>query len=77
MVCKSLIAMRCSSNWHGKPFVAAQYGTGTGNASLSGARCGVFPPLRHWFVAHRNNKRLSSAALAFKEFLLTEVACNA
>lgn len=29
-----------------------------------------FPLLRHWFVAHRNNKRLSSAALAFKEFLL-------
>ena len=31
-----------------------------------------FPLLRHWFVAHRCNKRLSSAALAFKEFLLTE-----
>lgn len=31
-----------------------------------------FPLLRHWFVAHRSNKRLSSAALAFKEFLLTE-----
>ncbi len=31
-----------------------------------------FPLLRHWFVAHRHNKRLSSAALAFKEFLLTE-----
>jgi DNA-binding transcriptional LysR family regulator len=29
-----------------------------------------FPLLRHWFVAHRSNKRLSSAALAFKEFLL-------
>lgn len=34
-----------------------------------------FPLLRHWFVAHRRNKRLSSAALAFKEFLLTE-ACG-
>jgi hypothetical protein len=33
-----------------------------------------FPLLRHWFVVHRNNKRLSSAALAFKDFLLTEVA---
>jgi DNA-binding transcriptional LysR family regulator len=32
-----------------------------------------FPLLRHWFVAHRSNKRLSTAALAFKEFLLTEV----
>lgn len=31
-----------------------------------------FPLLRHWFVAHRSNKRLSSAAHAFKEFLLTE-----
>ena len=31
-----------------------------------------FPLLRHWFVAHRANKRLSSAALAFKEFLLGE-----
>ncbi len=31
-----------------------------------------FPLLRNWFVAHRSNKRLSIAALAFKEFLLTE-----
>jgi LysR family transcriptional regulator, low CO2-responsive transcriptional regulator len=31
-----------------------------------------FPLMRHWFVAHRSNKRLSSAALAFKAFLLTE-----
>jgi DNA-binding transcriptional LysR family regulator len=31
-----------------------------------------FPLMRHWFVAHRSNKRLSSAALAFKDFLLTE-----
>jgi DNA-binding transcriptional LysR family regulator len=29
-----------------------------------------FPLLRHWFVAHRSNKRLSSAATAFKAFLL-------
>ncbi len=29
-----------------------------------------FPLLRHWFVVHRSTKRLSSAALAFKEFLL-------
>lgn len=29
-----------------------------------------FPLLRHWFVAYRYNKRLSSAALAFKEFLV-------
>lgn len=31
-----------------------------------------FPLVRHWFVAHRSTKRLSGAALAFKEFLLTE-----
>ncbi len=31
-----------------------------------------FPLLRHWYVAHRSNKRLSAAALAFKAFLLTE-----
>lgn len=35
-----------------------------------------FPLLRHWFVTHRSNKRLSSAALAFKEFLLTEAVSN-
>jgi DNA-binding transcriptional LysR family regulator len=29
-----------------------------------------FPLLRHWFVAHRTSKRLSSSAIAFKEFLL-------
>ena len=31
-----------------------------------------FPLLRHWFVAHRSNKRLSSAAMAFKKFLLVQ-----
>jgi LysR family transcriptional regulator, low CO2-responsive transcriptional regulator len=31
-----------------------------------------FPLLRNWFVAHRRNKRLSGAALAFKDFLVTE-----
>jgi DNA-binding transcriptional LysR family regulator len=31
-----------------------------------------FPLPRQWFVAHRCNKRLSSAALAFKDFLLAE-----
>lgn len=35
-----------------------------------------FPLLRHWVVAHRSNKRLSSAALAFKEFLLGEATVN-
>jgi LysR family transcriptional regulator, low CO2-responsive transcriptional regulator len=31
-----------------------------------------FPIMRHWHVVHRKNKRLSSAARAFREFLLTE-----
>lgn len=31
-----------------------------------------FPLLRHWFVAHRSSKRLSGAASAFKQFLLSE-----
>ena len=31
-----------------------------------------FPLVRHWFVAHRSSKRLSSAALAFKQFLLDD-----
>ena len=31
-----------------------------------------FPLLRHWFVVHRSSTRLSGAALAFKDFLLTE-----
>ncbi|MDH4287098.1 MAG: LysR substrate-binding domain-containing protein, partial [Gallionella sp.] len=31
-----------------------------------------FPLRRQWFVAHRSHKRLSGAALAFKEFLLAE-----
>ncbi len=35
-----------------------------------------FPLLRHWFVAHRSQKRLSSAATAFKDFLLTRRECR-
>lgn len=31
-----------------------------------------FPLLRHWFMAHRKTKRLSSAVLAFKRFLLQQ-----
>ena len=31
-----------------------------------------FPILRHWYIAHRKNKRLSSSAQAFRQFLLTE-----
>ncbi len=33
-----------------------------------------FPLIRQWFVVHRTHKRLSNAALAFKNFLLTEAA---
>lgn len=33
-----------------------------------------FPILRHWFVVHRQNKRLSPVAAGFKEFLLREAA---
>jgi DNA-binding transcriptional LysR family regulator len=31
-----------------------------------------FPLMRSWFIAHRSHKRLSGAALAFKDFLLNE-----
>jgi DNA-binding transcriptional LysR family regulator len=31
-----------------------------------------FPIVRHWYIAHRTSKRLSGAAQAFKQFLLTE-----
>ncbi len=31
-----------------------------------------FPIMRHWYVVHRKDKRLSTVALAFKAFLLTE-----
>ena len=31
-----------------------------------------FPILRHWYVVHREGKRLSTVAAAFKEFLLQE-----
>ena len=31
-----------------------------------------FPIMRHWYVVHRADKRLSPAALAFKNFLLGE-----
>ncbi|MBI3575547.1 MAG: LysR family transcriptional regulator [Gammaproteobacteria bacterium] len=31
-----------------------------------------FPIMRHWYVVHRRGKRLSAAAEAFKQFMLTE-----
>ena len=31
-----------------------------------------FPIVRHWYIVHRKNKRLSGAAKAFKRFLLDE-----
>ncbi len=33
-----------------------------------------FPIRRHWFIVHRQDKRLSTAALAFKQFLLAQGA---
>jgi DNA-binding transcriptional LysR family regulator len=33
-----------------------------------------FPIMRHWFVVHRQNKRLSPVAAGFKGFLLHEAA---
>jgi len=32
-----------------------------------------FPIMRHWYIVHRADKRLSPVALAFKKFLLDEV----
>lgn len=34
----------------------------------------AFPILRHWYVVHRQGKRLSTVAQTFKEFLLNEAA---
>ena len=31
-----------------------------------------FPIMRHWYIVHRKNKRLSGASQAFKQFLLDE-----
>jgi DNA-binding transcriptional LysR family regulator len=31
-----------------------------------------FPIMRHWYLVHRADKRLSPAAHAFKEFVLTD-----
>ena len=31
-----------------------------------------FPLLRHWYIVHRKSKRLSTAAQAFKQFLLAD-----
>jgi len=36
-----------------------------------------FPIMRHWYVVHRADKRLSPAAQAFKQFVLTEAPANA
>ena len=33
-----------------------------------------FPILRHWYIVHRQGKRLSPVAQAFKEFVLQEGA---
>ncbi len=33
-----------------------------------------FPILRHWFIVHRRDKRLSAASQAFRDLLLSQVA---
>jgi DNA-binding transcriptional LysR family regulator len=33
-----------------------------------------FPILRHWFIVHRRDKRLSAASQAFRNLLLSQVA---
>jgi DNA-binding transcriptional LysR family regulator len=35
-----------------------------------------FPIMRHWYVVHRADKRLSPAAQAFKDFVLTEASAD-
>lgn len=37
---------------------------------------GAFPILRHWYVVHRQGKRLSKIAQVFKEFLLEDAAAE-
>ena len=63
---------------------AVQAGMGLGILSLHSAELELetgrlavlnaehFPIVRHWYIAHRKTKRLSTAAQAFKQFLLTE-----
>jgi DNA-binding transcriptional LysR family regulator len=63
---------------------AVQAGMGLGVLSLHSAELELetgrlavlkveqFPIIRHWYIAHRKNKRLSGAAQAFQKFLLTE-----
>lgn len=63
---------------------AVQAGMGLGILSLHSAELELeagrlvvlnvehFPVVRHWYIVHRQNKRLSTAAQAFKLFLLTE-----
>jgi DNA-binding transcriptional LysR family regulator len=63
---------------------AVQAGMGLGILSLHSAELELetarlrvlnveqFPVVRHWYIVHRQNKRLSTVAQAFKEFLLNE-----
>jgi len=36
-----------------------------------------FPIVRHWFIVHRRDKRLSAAAQAFRDLLLSQVSVTA
>ena len=63
---------------------AVQAGMGLGIISLHSAELELetgrlavlnvehFPIVRHWYITHRKTKRLSTAAQAFKQFLITE-----
>ena len=63
---------------------AVQAGMGLGILSLHSAELELetgrlavlnveyFPVVRYWYIVHRQNKRLSTVAQAFKMFLLTE-----
>ena len=63
---------------------AVQAGMGLGILSLHSAELELetgrlkllnvahFPVVRHWYIVHREGKRLSAATQAFKSFLLNE-----
>jgi hypothetical protein len=35
-----------------------------------------FPILRHWYIVHRRDKRLSAASQAFRDLLLSQVSLH-
>ncbi len=51
---------------------ALRYRRKRANKRLAVLNIEHFPIVRHWYIVHRKSKRLSTAAQAFKQFLLTE-----